>query len=150
MKNNDSSSPAESSVTNAASGSMTGTITYLHNSQVIEFNSNTVSRFMVGPNTQIYAAMSLPGPDRAYRIYLTFPGSEPVSGTYNVGSANLSVFVDIVDHAHLAAESGQIVLRNHTPIRRLTGSANFKTQSLDNMQYEITVEFDITDTVASS
>jgi hypothetical protein len=150
MSNNDQPNLREPSVTPAAVGSMTGTIKFLHNQTAFLFNTNRVFRGVSSGETHLYAEHILPGADRAYRIFLYVPGNEPTSTTYTIGSTNVRAFVDIVDHAHLTAESGEIVIQNHTPIRRLTGSTKYKTAPYENMQYEVEVVFDISDSVTGS
>ncbi|MHC8314393.1 hypothetical protein [Pseudomonas sp. LB3P31] len=145
---NDVSPPSAESSGSLATGSMTGTITYLHDSQVVEFSAHQVIRSVVGGYTQVFAQMSVPGPDNAYRIYLRFPGNEPTSGTYAIGSADIAVFVDIAnDGGHHAANSGHVLLQNHIPTRTLIGSADFKTIPRGNIEYEIQVVFEISDTL---
>jgi hypothetical protein len=152
MSNKDFSSVAGSSIITSTSGSMSGIIDYLHSGdgEQVEFKSRIVARYMAGTNTMVFAEMTMPGFDNGYRVYIILPGSEPATGSYTVGSGGIDVNVDIVDHGHLQAKSGTLILQNHTPIRKLTGAIVFETIPHDAKCYRVQMVFDIYGPAAGS
>lgn len=130
-----------------AAGNMAGTITYLHNSQIIQFNASIVLRHIWNGKTQIRAVMPMPGGDgRNYEVSFKLEGVEPQSATYTVGTPSVTdVLVSIYDdHFYsIPAESGEISLQNFFPTIKLTGSVKLKTVLLENKQYEVDAVFTI-------
>nr|WP_180203035.1 hypothetical protein [Pseudomonas sp. SbOxS1]NYU02626.1 hypothetical protein [Pseudomonas sp. SbOxS1] len=147
MSDNDSNNFVESSGERTTTGIMTGTITYLHNTQVIPFNAHLVYRRFSEGKTQIRAIMPMPGGDGlAYEVLFKLEGSEPPSATYIVGTPNVTdveVFIYDDPDYQIAAESGEIILQNFTPTKKLTGLVKLKTILQGNKQYEVDAEFTI-------
>lgn len=147
MNENDSKNSVELSDAPAATGSMTGTITYLHNSQIIRFDARTILRRTTNNKTHIRAIMQMSGGDgRNYEVQFKLEGSEPPSATYIVGTPNVTdALVGIYDDPlyNNDIESGEIILQNFTPAKKLTGSVKFKTIMQSNKQYEVDAVFTI-------
>lgn len=135
-------------VTDNASGNMTGTITFLHNGTVDNFQSFRVIRNLLSEMTYLIGVVAQPG--KAYEIILVVPGDEPLTGTYTIGSNKVTAYLNVGESPQLIAVSGQIEIQNQTPIGKITGSAKFVTQVYNEMHYAVDANFDISRTAAGA
>jgi len=134
-------------ITRVASGTMTGTIKFLHDSTVHNFQSFRVLRDVYSGMTHLVGVMRQPAD---YEIVLLVPGDEPPTGTYLIGSNNVTAYLFVGPSPNFIALSGEIVIQNQTQTGRITGSAKFKTHQHNNLHYEVEVIFDISRTAAGA